>query len=123
MAEEAFPPSPIFSGIDFNPAFFPSASSEYVDFPVAQGTVTFGAIIATDIDTPTPSVDFDLLSSETGNINIGTSVPAGKTIKLGQNTGASIHCGSIDLQGTNINNAVASGTGIISVGPAQTTGA
>jgi hypothetical protein len=122
MAEEAQAPSPVFNGIDFNPAFFPGTTSEYVEFPTAQGTVTFGSIFVTDIDTPTPSVDFDLLTSETGNINFGTSVPAGSTIKLGQSTGASIHCGSIDLQGTNINNAVASGTGTISLGPAQTTG-
>jgi len=122
MAEQSFPPSPAFSGIDFNPAFFPSTASEYVEFPTAQGTVTFGEIFATDIDTPTPSVDFDFLSSEIGNINIGASVPTLKTIKLGQSTGASIHCGSIDLQGTNINNAVASDTGIISLAPKQTTG-
>jgi hypothetical protein len=85
--------------------------------------VNFGAIFATDIDNPTPSVDFDLLSSETGNINIGTSVLAGNTIKLGQNTGTSVHCGSIDLKGTNINNSVSATTGDISLVPAQTTGA
>lgn len=122
MAEEGQAPSPNFSGIDFNPSFFPSTASDYVEFPTAQGTVTFGSIFATDIDTPTPSVDFDLLGSEIGNINIGTSVPTTKTIKIGASTGTSIHCGSIDLQGTNINNAVASGTGTISLGPSQTTG-
>lgn len=122
MAESAPPPSPAFSGIDFNPSFFPSTTSDYVEFPTAQGTVTFGTIFATTIDTPTPSADFDFLDSEIGNINIGTSVPAGQTIKLGASTGTSIHCGSIDLQGTNINNAVAPATGTISIAPSQTTG-
>ncbi len=122
MAEQSYPPDPSFSGIDFNPAFFPSTTSDYLEFPVAQGTETFGSIFVTDIDTPTPSVDFDLLSSQVGNINFGTSVPTTKTIKIGASTGTSIHCGSIDLQGTNINNAVASGSGTISLGPSQTTG-
>lgn len=122
MAEQASAPSPSFSGIDFNPAFFPSAANDFVEYPVAQGTVTFGQIYATDLDTPTPSVDFDLLTSETGNINIGTSVPSLKTIKIGASTGTSIHTGSIDHQGTNINNAVSATTGTISLAPAQTTG-
>ena len=122
MAEQASAPSPSFSGIDFNPAFFPSTASDYVEFPTAQGTVTFGQIFVTDIDTPTPSVDFDLLTSETGNINFGTSVPTTKTIKIGASTGTSIHCGSIDCTGTNINNAVSATTGVISLAPAQTTG-
>ena len=123
MAEQSYPPDPSFSGIDFNPSFFPSTASDYVEFPTAQGTVTFGSIFATDIDTPTPSVDFDLLTSETGNINFGTSVPTTKTIKIGASTGTSIHCGSIDCTGTNINNSVAAGTGIVSLAPSQTTGA
>jgi len=123
MAESAPAPSPSFSGIDFNPAFFPSTTSDYLEFPVAQGTETFGTIFATTIDTPTPSADFDFLDSATANVNIGTSVLAGNTIKLGQSTGTSIHCGSIDLKGTNINNAVNSDTGTISLAPAQTTGA
>ena len=53
MAESAPAPSPSFSGIDFNPSFFPSTTSDYVEFPVAQGTETFGTIYATTIDTPT----------------------------------------------------------------------
>jgi len=122
MAEESLPPSPAFTGIDFNPSFFPSATSEYVEFPNAQGTVTFGEIFVTDIDTPTPSVDFDFLSSEIGNINIGTSVPTTKTIKIGASTGTSIHCASINCTGTNINNAVAATTGDISLCNNQTTG-
>ena len=122
MAEESSPPSPSFAGIDFNPSFFPGTASDFVEYPTAQGTVTFGNIFATDIDTPTPSVDFDLLTSELGNINFGTSVPTTKTIKIGASTGTSIHCGSIDMQGTNINNAVASGTGTLSLAPSQTSG-
>jgi hypothetical protein len=59
MAEQSLPPSPNFNNIDFNPSFFSSATSEFVEFPNAQGTVTFGSIFTTDIDTPTPSVDFD----------------------------------------------------------------
>lgn len=123
MAESALPPDPSFSGIDFNPSFFSSATTEYLEFPTAQGTETFGTLYATTINTPTPSVDFNLLGSETGNINIGTSVASGKTIKIGASTLTSIHCGSIDCTGTNINNAVASGTGIVSLAPSQTTGA
>ena len=67
MAESAIPPSPNFSTIDFNPSFFSSTSGDYVDYPEAQGTVTFGSIYATDIDTPTPAIDFDLLSTQTEN--------------------------------------------------------
>jgi hypothetical protein len=120
MAETSIPPSPNFSNIDFNPSFFSSTSSDYVDYPEAQGTVTFGNIFLTKADTPTPSVDFDLLTGELGNINFGTSVPT--TIQIGASTGTSVHCGSIDCTGTNINNAVSADTGNLSLVPSQTTG-
>ena len=87
MAESAIPPSPNFSTIDFNPSFFSSTSGDYVDYPEAQGTVTFGSIYATDIDTPTPAVDFDLLSTQTGNLNFGTSIASTKTLAIGSSAG------------------------------------
>jgi hypothetical protein len=122
MAEESLPPSPNFTGIDFNPAFFPNASSEFLNFPVAQGTETFSKLFATEIDTASPSTTFDFLTSQTENINIGTSVGASKTIILGQATGTSVHAGSIDFKGTHINNNVSATTGDISLANNQTTG-
>ena len=89
MAESAFPPDPSFSGIDFNPSFFPSTASDYVEIPVAQGTETFSKIFLTEADTPTPSVDFNLLNSQTANINIGA----------GQQTGALNLGGSVRTTG------------------------
>ena len=121
MAESAPAPSPSFSGIDFNPSFFPSTTSDYVEFPVAQGTETFGTIYATTIDTPTPTADFDFLDSATANINIGTAVPTLKKIKLGADTGTTVQCGSIDCTGTAINNAVDYLGGDLSLGAGQTT--
>ena len=47
MSEEAYPPSPSFTGIDFNPDFFPTSASDYLEFPTAQGTETFGTIYTT----------------------------------------------------------------------------
>jgi hypothetical protein len=122
MAEESLAPFPNFTGIDFNPSFFPSATSEFVEYPVSQGTVTFSKIFATEIDTPSPTIAFDFLPSQTENINIGTSVGASKTIILGQATGTSVHAGSIDFKGTHINNNVSATTGDISLANNQTTG-
>lgn len=96
MAEEAYPPSPAFTGIDFNPSFFPSTANDYLEFPVAQGTETFGTIYTTKIDTPTPSTDFDLLGSETGNITMGALVATGKSLTLGSSAS------STTLNGTNV---------------------
>ncbi len=122
MAEESLAPSPNFVGIDFNPAFFPSGTSEFVEYPNAQGTVTFSKIFATEIDTPSPSIAFDFLTSQTADVNIATSVGASQTIKIGQATGTSVHAGSIDFKGTHINNNVSASTGDISLANNQTTG-
>ncbi len=111
MSEQSLPPSPTFIGIDFNPSFFPSATPEFVEYPVAQGTVTFSKIFATDIEAPTPTSDFDFLTSQTtGVLNIGTGSRTGAgAINIGTSgTGAfAINVGTAGqsttaLNGTNI---------------------
>jgi hypothetical protein len=125
------PPTYYFSGITFNPTFYQSSSTDYLTlataksnfltYPTAQGDETIAQIYSQNISTITPTDAFNFLSSQTsGQINIGSTATG--TIKIGATTGTSIHAGSIDLQGTNINNAVASTTGTISLGPGQTTG-
>jgi hypothetical protein len=97
MAEEAFPPSPSFAGIDFNPEFFPSSTIDYLEFPVAQGTETFGTIYVAKVDTLTPANDFDFLGSQTADINMGSSVASGNSITLGSSAS------STTLNGTAVN--------------------
>ena len=129
-------PYPYFNGITYNPSFFSSSSSSTgltqaqanllylrkTTADTATATETFSKILLTEADTPTPTVDFNLLSSETGNINLGINVPATKTIKIGPSTGTSVQCGSISFSSSSINNAVASDTGNLSIASNQTTG-
>jgi len=93
----------------------------FLSYPVAQGEQTIASLLSNAIDTNLPTTGFNFLSSLTsGQLNIGTSSTG--TIKIGASTGTSIHCGSIDHQGVNINNAVSATGGNLGFGPAQTGG-
>jgi hypothetical protein len=52
-------PDPNFSGIDFNDSFFSSTSGGYVNYPTAQGTVTFPKLLAGEMDS---SIRADLIT-------------------------------------------------------------
>ena len=71
----------------------------------------------------TPTIVINTLSTLNTNASPAISIGASsstKTIKIGNNSN-SVHCSSIDLQGSAINNITAT-TGAISVGDNQTTG-
>jgi hypothetical protein len=128
------PPTYYFSGITFNPSFYQSSTSDYLTlstakskfltYPTAQGTETISNLLTTSIETSTPTTAFNLLSTQTGNVNIAntTTGTAGQTIKIGASTLTSVHCGSIDHKGTTINNSVAPALGDISICDLQTSG-
>jgi hypothetical protein len=93
----------------------------FLSYPVAQGEQTIASLISNTINTNLPTTAFNFLSSlTTGQLNIGTSSTG--TIKIGANTGTSVHCGSIDCTGVNINNSVAPLIGNLGYGPSQTSG-
>ena len=131
MASE-IPPTYYFDNISFNPDFYQSSSDDYLtattgkkiflSFPYAQGTESIPKLYSSNIDTLTPTADFDFLDSATANINIGASVPFLKTIKLGANTNTTVQCGSVAFSGTAIDNAVDFLGGDLSLGAGQTTG-
>ena len=124
------PPTYYFDNISFNPDFYQSSSDDYLtattgkkiflSYPYAQGTESISKIFSSNIDSLTPTSTFSFLDTQTAGINIGDSVVG--TIKIGQNTGTSVHCGSIDCAGTNINNSVAPLIGDLSLVPSQTSG-
>ena len=128
------PPTYYFSGITYNPDFYQSSSSDYLtastgksyflSYPIAQGTETISTLNTSSIETPTPTIAFSLLSTQTANLNIGntTTGTSGQTIKVGPSTLTSVHCGNIDHKGTTINNASAPALGDISICDAQTSG-
>jgi len=115
-------PDPNFSGIDFNDSFFSSTSGGYVNYPTAQGTVTFPKVLAGEIDSSNPSGSNNLFNTVTGDLNIATNGSTGQTIKIGASTLASVHCANIDHQGNNINNATNASAGTLSLGNSLTTG-
>ena len=86
-------------------------------------TTASGIAIGSSTAGRTPTITIDTLSTANTNaspaIAIGTSSST-KTIKIGSNTN-SVHCSSIDLQGSAINNITAT-TGAISIGNNQTDG-
>ena len=128
------PPTYYFSGITFNPSFYQSstgnyltlatAKSNFLTYPTAQGTETISNLLTTSIETSTPTTAFNLLSTQTGNVNIAntTTGTTGQTIKIGASTLTSVHCGSIDHKGTTINNSVAPALGDINICDLQTSG-
>ena len=129
------PPTDYFNGITFNPDFYQSSSSDYLTastaqnyflaYPTAQGTETITTLKTASIDTPASTTAFSLLPSLTANLNIAntTTGTSGQTIKIGASTLTSVHCGSIDLKGTTINNSVSPAVGDISICDLQTSGA
>jgi hypothetical protein len=116
------PPTYYFDNISFNPDFYQSSSDDYLtattgkkiflSYPYAQGTESISKIFSSNIDSLTPTSTFSFLDTQTASV-VGT-------IKIGQNTGTSVHCGSIDCAGTNINNSVAPLIGDLSLVPSQT---
>ena len=128
------PPTYYFSGITFNPSFYQSSTGDYLTlataksnfltYPTAQGTETISNLLTTSIETSTPTTAFNLLSTQTGNVNIAntTTGTTGQTIKIGASTLTSVHCGSIDHKGTAINNSVAPALGDINICDLQTSG-
>ena len=109
------PPTDYFTGIKFNPDFYQSSSSDYLTastaksyflaYPTAQGTETITTLKTSSIDSATPTTAMTLLSNQTANLTMATSVTG--TIRLGAYTTTSTHIGNIDHQNNNINNASA----------------
>ena len=72
MSSEA-PPTYYFSGMNFNPDFYQSTTSDYLTlataknifltYPTAQGTETISALQTSLIQTPTPTEAFNFLDS------------------------------------------------------------
>jgi len=115
-------PSPSFSGIDFNDAFFPSVVGEYVEYPVAQGPTTISTLYSSVIDTLSSSTAFNLLNTLAANLNIATTGTTGQTIRIGSYTGASVHCGNIDHQNNSINHATNASGGTLNICNNMTSG-
>jgi hypothetical protein len=86
-------------------------------------TTATGVAIGSSTAGRTPTITIDTLSTLNSNatpaIAIGTSSST-KTIKIGSNSN-SVHCSSIDLQGSAINN-INPASGAISIGASQTDG-
>ena len=116
------PPSPNFTGINFNTDFFPSSAGDYVEYPVAQGPTTIDTLYSSVIDTLSSSTVFNLLNSLTANLNIAINGGAGQTIRIGAITGASVHCANIDHQGNSINNSTNASGGTINLCNSMTSG-
>jgi hypothetical protein len=95
-------PVPNFSSIDFNDAFFSSTSGAYVNYPTAQGTVSFPKLLAGEIDSTTPAFSNNMFNSLTGNLNLATNGATGQTIRIG-NANASVRCANINHQSNSIN--------------------
>jgi hypothetical protein len=64
----------------------------------------------------------NLFSTTVDNINIGGSIPAGKTLKLGSTSTGSVHCSNIDFEANQMNHATSPAGGVIRIGNGQTTG-
>ena len=132
---------PTYTTGTYNPSFFATTTS---GITLAQGTALFlqkttpdtasaletfnGGIITGSIDGNSTSNTLVLypsmgLTQNMGIGNAGTAYVSGvPTIQIGGTTGYSVHCGSIDCNGTTINNAVIPATGALSLGSSQTTG-
>ena len=116
------PPSPSFTGINFNTDFFPSAAGDYVDYPTAQGPVTISTLYSSAIDTLSSSTAFNLLNTLTANLNLAINGTTGQTIRIGAYTGASVHCANIDHQNNSINHATNASGGTLNLCNNMTTG-
>ena len=116
----ATPPSPYFNGIVYNPSFFTTTTSTYLNYPIAQGTETIKTLKTSSIDSATPTTDMTLFSSQTANLTMATGITG--TTRIGPYTTGSIQIGNIDHQNNNINNASAPTTGTLGFGTLQTSG-
>ena len=114
-------PVPNFSGMDFNDSFFSSASGAYVNYPTAQGTVSFPKVLAGEIDSSVPSSANSMFSTLTGNLNLATNGATGQTISIG-NASASVRCANIGLQNNSINNGPTPTSGTLYLCDSMTTG-
>jgi hypothetical protein len=115
---------------DSNSAYltYTSAKKLFLTYPTAQGEETIASLISAEIDTATPTTNFNFLQSQTtGDILIGNSLTAsgGATIRVGP-TGAtgnvSVHCANIDFYNNTINNATDALLNNLSIGGSQTSG-
>ena len=116
------PPSPNFSGINFNLDFFPSEAGNFVTYPVAQGPTTIGTLYSSVIDVLSSGTAFNFLNTLTANLNIATNGTTGQTIRIGATTGASVHCANVDFQGHSINNSTNASGGNINICNNMTSG-
>jgi hypothetical protein len=143
------PPYPNFNGITYNSSFFPTESGGltqgqanllYLRKTVADTATsleTFNAGIATNNLNTTSTASNLVIGSNTNtgtifiNTNATNNTNTDPAIAIGTNTGVrtikinngtnSVHCSSIDMAGSGINN-VSNLTGDINIGNLQTTG-
>ena len=130
MSSEA-PPTYYFSGMNFNPDFYQSTSSDYLTlataknifltYPIAQGTETISALQTSLIQTPTPTEAFNFLDSQTANIYIGenTTGTTGQIIKIGASALTTVKCGALAIKERAINNGTDASAGNIYIGDQQ----
>ena len=118
MAGE-LPPTYYFSGITFNPSFYPSSSTGdyltettakklFLTYPIAQGTETISTLNCSVINSSSDTSNLNLGSNMTlGTISIGNAQESGSSIIIGSNSNSEtqIKGGTIKL----MNNTNASG--------------
>ena len=54
------PPTYYFSGITYNPDFYQTSSSSYLNYPIAQGTETIKSLRSAAIDSTSASTNMTL---------------------------------------------------------------
>ena len=102
------PPTYYFSGITYNPDFYQTSSSSYLNYPIAQGTETIKSLRSAAIDSTSAST----------NMTLGSNLTSG-TLTIG---GSSLHTGTISLGAAqttgalNIGNGARTGNGAINIG-------
>jgi hypothetical protein len=96
------PPTYYFSNITFNPDFYQSTSGEYLtkttgkqyflSYPYAQGSESITQIFTSNVDSLTPTTEFNLLASQTsGDIKMGAGLLGGDVeIANGTNYGGNV---------------------------------
>ena len=102
------PPTYYFSGITYNPDFYQTSSSNYLNYPIAQGTETIKSLRSISIDSTAAATNMTLGSNLTsGSLTIG---------------GSSLHTGNINIASAqtsgalNIGNGARTGNGAINIG-------
>jgi hypothetical protein len=92
------------------------------------GTLTLSSSLTINNIVQANSGDIKLYdTSNTQDIYMGESLPAGRTLRLCNTTagtsGGSVHCCNVGFDASHINNATAPTTGLLKLGNSQTTGA